>query len=232
MEYQQEPETGATGLAFAGFGEAVLPFPVLEEVPHSNSVLVLVSFSFLTTYSCCADILVEQGKLWPLPASPTRHAAVPGQAVWSSACGLCGSGGENSQSLHGFKKTLWIYSCCKGTVQCLAVLSKCLRIPCAVPRAEIFGRHAVSLSSFFSRLFDGLTALCPRAPVLGYPQPFPITGTGTCTCSARGMIGRWLLGRDKCWAGCRHYQKGLSGVQYVCCGLRRKGVPGAAAGSN
>lgn len=97
MEYQQGPETGAAGLAFAGFGEAVFPYPVLEEVPHSNSVLVLVSFSFLTTYAYCADILVEQCKLWPLPASPapTWHAAVPGQAVSSSACGLCSSGGEN-----------------------------------------------------------------------------------------------------------------------------------------
>lgn len=72
-------------------------FPLVEEVPHSNSVLILVVFlSFPTTYSCCADILVERGKLRPLPNStaPTQACFCTWADRVEFSC-LSSSGGEN-----------------------------------------------------------------------------------------------------------------------------------------
>lgn len=70
----------------------MLLFPLVEEVPDSNSVLILAVFlSFLTRYAVL--ILVEQGKRCPLPNSPAPTQTC--FCTWPDRVELS-SGGENT----------------------------------------------------------------------------------------------------------------------------------------
>lgn len=140
---------------------------------------------------------------------------------------------------------------------CLAVLSKCLRTPLALPLTEIFGRCAVSLSSFFSKLLDGLTALCPRHLCLDACSlspsrewvPVPVVpggrlwgvvswgeisgeqaaGTARTVYLVRSLFGV-VSGKRGTWSRCRLHK--LLGVS--CCGIGGKSLiaqlPWSAAG--